>query len=75
MVIIISLGSPTANDSSINIHCHPGPLLLTQNRKVSILIDARISYYIHAKQWDVITHPCPNLNGILVYPPLPLEHE
>ena len=24
------------------------------------------SNYIHEKQWDMITHPCPNVNGSLI---------
>ena len=30
--------------------------------------------YIHVKQWDVITHPCPNFNGGLVRQPLMSGH-
>ena len=33
-----------------------------------------ISNYIHVKQWDVITHPCPNFNGGLIKPLLKLGH-
>ena len=40
--------------------------------KTSIEIRVCISSYIHVKQWDVITHPRPNLNGGLFKPPLKL---
>ena len=33
-----------------------------------------ISNYIHAKQWDAITHPCHTFNCGLVKPPLQLGH-
>ena len=33
-----------------------------------------LSNYIRVKQWDIITHPCPNFNGGLVKPPLKLGH-
>ena len=31
--------------------------------------------HIHIKQWDMITHPCPNLNGGLAEPQLWLKHK
>ena len=43
---------------------HVGPMNLAM----------RVSIYIHATQWNVITHPCPNFNSGLTKPPLKFGH-
>ena len=40
-----------------------GLLLLTEISYTSIRVKAWIHNYIYVKQWDVITHPCPKVNG------------
>ena len=49
-----------------------GPWLLTEISYASTGVRAWMSKYIHIKQWDVITDPCPNFNGSLVKLPLKL---
>ena len=40
--------------------------ILTKINLTSVVIMTSICEYIHAKQWEIITHPCSNLNGGLV---------
>ena len=42
--------------------------------QTSIRIRTWINEYILLKQWNIITHPCPNFSGVLVKPPLKLGH-
>ena len=35
---------------------------ITSKKSMNMAIKTWLSNYIHAKQWDVITHPCPNFN-------------
>ena len=51
------------------------PLLaLLDWNPVSFFKSTWMNNYIHVKQWDVITHPCPNFNSGLVKPLLKLGH-
>ena len=54
----------------ITNHNHPGLVSSTGIRCAR----AWICNYIHSSIWDVITHPCPNFNGILKELPLKLRH-
>ena len=47
-------------NSQCNVVTAPGTLLLAEMSKASITSVAWLSAHIHAKQWNVITHPCPN---------------
>ena len=51
-----------------------GHLVLWEISWTSIEIMTWISNHIYVKQWDVLTPPCPNLNGGLVRLPLKLGH-
>ena len=44
-------------------------------RAISIRLIAWIRNQVHVKQWDVITHPCINVDGDFVKPPLKLLYE
>ena len=49
-----------------------GTSLLKNISKIKAVMRAWMNDNIHIKQWDVITHPCPNFNGDLIKPSLKL---
>ena len=48
--------------------------MVIPTNKEKLGIGAWISDYIHIKQCDVITDPCPNFKGGLIKPTLKLGH-
>ena len=50
---------------------HPGPRLVTEMSSSTVEMKAYINIL---KRWDVIMHPCLNINGCLARPPLKLRH-
>ena len=50
------------------------PLSLTEIKLTNIKLTAWISNHTKIKQYEVVTHPCPDLNGDLAKPPLKLRH-